>query len=98
MNSALLRALIAMMPVSLLFCGSIVLLFKSKTAPSFLQVLGAGALVMVILVHFCEALHLLLWMRWGLQNSPGHYVDLSSAILAATLFPIGYLLHAMKVT
>ena len=28
-------------------------------------------------------------MHWGMENSAGHYVDLSSAILGLTLFPVG---------
>jgi len=52
--------------------------------------------VVVILTHVYEALHLLPWMRWGLEDSPGHYLDLSSAIFALKLFLIGYLLHALE--
>lgn len=59
-----------------------------------LQVVGAGSLVVVIFSHLCEALHLLPWMGWGLEHSPGHYVDLLSAVLGATLFPLGYLVDA----
>ena len=73
-----------------------VLFFRGKTASCFLQVLGAGGLVVVILTHVCEALHLLPWMRWGLEDSPGHYLDLSSAIFGLKLFLIGYLLHALE--
>jgi hypothetical protein len=61
----------------------------------FLQILGAGCLVVVVLTHICEALHLFPWMDWGLEDSVGHYVDLSSAVLGLTLFPVGYLLHAL---
>ena len=73
-----------------------VLLFREKTASRVLQVVRAGSLVVVILTHVCEALRLLSWMGWGLENSPGHYLDLSSAGLGVTLFPIGYVLHALK--
>jgi hypothetical protein len=34
-------------------------------------------------------------MKLGLENSPGHYLDLASALVALTLFPIGYLVHAV---
>jgi hypothetical protein len=40
-------------------------------------------------------LHVMPWMQWGMQHSIGHYLDLSSAILAFTLFPAGYLLQAL---
>ena len=34
-------------------------------------------------------------MGWGLPNSPGHYLDLLSAILAGVLNPLGLLGHLM---
>ena len=34
-------------------------------------------------------------MRWGSELSVGHYLDLVSAVLGLTLFPIGYLLHEL---
>ena len=48
--------------------------------------------MLVVLTHLCEALHLFPWMRWGSEHSIGHYLDLWSAVLGLTLFPIGYLL------
>ena len=95
MNVTLLRALLALVPTCLLFSGSVVLLYKRKTVWSFLQLIGAGCLVIVALTHVSEALDLLLWMHWGLEDSFGHYLDLSSAVLGLTLFPTGYLLHAL---
>jgi len=49
----------------------------------------------VVLAHICEALHLFPWMHWGDEHSVGHYLDLASAILGFTLFPLGYLLHVL---
>lgn len=95
MNVAFLKALVALVPACLLFYGSMVLFLREKTAPCVLQVVGAGGLVVVVFTHVCEALQLLPWMGWGLENSPGHYLDLSSAVLGVTLFPIGYFLHAL---
>ena len=60
--------------------------------------LGAGCLVVVVLTHLREALHLLPWMHWGLEHSAGHYLDLGSAVLGLTLFPIGYLLRLQSGT
>jgi hypothetical protein len=34
-------------------------------------------------------------MHWGLEDSFGHFLELSSAGLGLTLFPIGYLLDAL---
>ncbi len=95
MNVTLLKALAALLPAGILFSGSVVLFFRGKTVCSFLQVLGAACLVVVVLTHVSEALHLLPWMHWGLQHSVGHYLDFWSAVLGLTLFPIGYLLDAL---
>jgi hypothetical protein len=95
MNVTLLKALVALVPACILFSGSAVLFFKGKSTSSFLQLLGAGCLVVVVLTHLCEALHLFPWMHWGDEQSVGHYLDLGSAVLGITLFSVGYLLHAL---
>jgi hypothetical protein len=94
MNVTLIKGLVALVPACMLFSGSVVLFFGGKTVSSFLQLLGAGCLVVVVLTHICEALHLLPWMHWGLEHSVGHYLDLWSAVLGLTLFPVGFLFHA----
>ena len=95
MNVTLLKALVALVPACILFSGSSVLFFRGKTVCSCLQLLGAGCLAMVVLTHVCEALHLFPWMHWGSEHSVGHYLDLWGAVLGLTLFPIGYLVHAL---
>jgi hypothetical protein len=95
MNANLLKGLIALIPASLLFSGSIIVLSKGKTVASYLQLLGAGCLVLVAICHIFEGLHLLPWMNWGLQYTVGHYVDLWSAVIGLTLFPLGYFFHAL---
>jgi hypothetical protein len=95
MNITLVTALVALAPVCMLFSGSAVMFFREKRVPSFLQLLGAGCLGVVVLAHICEALDLFPWMHWGDEHSVGHYLDLGSAILGLTLFPLGYLLHVL---
>ena len=95
MNATLSKALVALVPAGILLVGSVLLFLRERTLGSFLQLLGAGCLVMVVLTHLCEALHLFPWMQWGLEHSVGHYLDLWSALLGLTLFPVGYLLHAL---
>lgn len=95
MNVTLLKALIALVPASMLLCGSAVFFSRRKAASTLLQLLGAGALVVVALVHVSEGIRLFPWMNWGLEDSVGHYLDLDSAILGLTLFPLGYLLCAL---
>jgi hypothetical protein len=97
MNAAtLLKALLGLVPASMLFSGSFILFRRRRTISSFLQILGAGCVVVVVLTHIFEALRVFSWMRWGGDNSVGHYVDLSSALLALALFPAGYLLYAVS--
>jgi hypothetical protein len=96
MNATLLKALVALVPLCMLFCGSVLLFFRGRTVCSFLQLLGAGCLVVVALTHVCEAVHLFPWMNWGLEHSVGHYLDFWSAVLGLTLFPSGYLCHALN--
>ena len=62
----------------------------------FLQLLGAACLVVVVLAHLFEALHLFPWMNFGHPHSIGRYLDFWSAVLGLTLFPVGYLLHALR--
>lgn len=81
-------------PVALLLVGSAVLFLRMRTVSSLLQLLGAGGTMVVVLAHVAEAFHLLPGMNWGLEHSPGHYLDLASAVMGAALFPVGYLLHA----
>ena len=95
MNDTLAKALAAFVPASVLFVGSMVLRRRERTAGSFLQVLGAGCLVVVVLTHVSEALQLFPWML-GLKHSAGHYLDLVSAVLGLALFPLGYLLNNLR--
>jgi hypothetical protein len=95
MNVILVKGLVALVPSCMLLFGSGVLFVRGKTVSSFLQLLGAGCLVLVVLAHICEAVNLFPVMHWGLEHSVGHYLDLSSAILGLILFPVGYLLYAI---
>jgi len=95
MNVPFYKALVALLPVSLLLSGSAIMWLRGKTLYQFIQLLGAGCLVLVVLTHVCEALHLLPGMHWGLEHSAGHDLDLAAAVLGITLFPVGYLLQAL---
>ncbi len=81
MNPTLLKGLVALIPVGVLLTGSIILFCKRRAASSFLQLLGAASLMIVVFCHISEGLHLFPRMNWGLQQSIGHYIDLWSAIL-----------------
>jgi hypothetical protein len=94
MNAILFKALIIAIPTFMLLAGSSISFTRRKTIPNFLQLIGAGCLLIVVVTHVCEAVHLLPSMSWGQPNSVGHYLDLSCAVLALTFFPTGYLLDA----
>jgi len=64
--------------------------------PLLFQLIGTAGLMIVVLSHLCEGLGLFPWMGWGLERSIGHYLDLSAAIVGLALFPLGYLLNAIK--
>src|SRR5215467_4675239 len=95
MNDTLFKAVLALVPASMLFAGSVVFLSTRKTVGSFLQVIGAGCMIGVVITHIFEALHLFAWLHWGLEYSVGHYLDFWCAILGVTLFPVGYFFHAL---
>ncbi|SRR6266404_4792681 len=86
---------IALVPVSMLLYGSVVLFRTTQSVWVSLQLIGSAFLAMVVLTHICEALAIFHWMRWGLKDSMGHYLDLASAVLGLTLFPTGYCLYAL---
>ena len=77
------------------------LFFESNERPGvnvvwrFLQLFGAACLIIVVLTHVAEALHPFPGMGWGQPDSPGHYLDLVSAILGCTLLLIGLLGSAL---
>jgi len=96
MNVTLVKGLVALAPTCVLLSGSAILFFRGKTVCSFLQVFGAGCLVVVVLTHLSEALHLFPWMRWGHADSVGHYLDFWSVVLGLAAFPAGYLCDAFS--
>ena len=96
MNDTLLKALVVLAPAAMLLVGSLALFRRDRTTYPLLQLLGAASLVVVVLTHIFEALHAFPSMGWGQENSAGHYIDLCSVVVAAALFPTGYLLHALR--
>jgi hypothetical protein len=88
-------SLTALVPAGMLFVGCVVLFLKEKTFAYFLQLIGAGCLVVVVLAHLFEAFHLFPSMHWGREHSVGHYLDFWSAVLGLSVFPAGYLLHSL---
>jgi hypothetical protein len=46
---------------------------------------GCACLLVMVLTHVAERVHILPGMGWGLPNSRGHYLDLISAIAGVAL-------------
>ena len=83
-------ALVAIgIPVFALLCGSVLLFAKEKSISSFLQVVGAGCLVIVVLTHICEALGCLLGCTGG--SNPASAITSISGVLPSVshCFPEG---------
>jgi len=53
--------------------------------PRVLTWTGGGFLLVVVLTHIAERCQVLPGMGWGLPNSPGHYLDLFSAVAGIAL-------------
>lgn len=63
---------------------------KERSTGALVQLLGAAFLVVVIFCHAAEAFRLFPAMGWGRPDSPGHYLDLVSAVAGLALLSLGY--------
>jgi formate hydrogenlyase subunit 3/multisubunit Na+/H+ antiporter MnhD subunit len=70
-NPKLEKAVVLAPPVALLLGFSIVRIARARTLSAFLQLLGTGCLIVVVLTHVAEALHVLPSMGWGEPHSIG---------------------------
>ena len=64
---------------------------RTHATGPLLEVVGAAGWAMLGVTHICEGLHVLPRMRWGIEGSPGHYLNLAS-LLVGLLLPLGYVL------
>jgi len=62
---------------------------SAMTVGRWLLSLGLACLAVVVVTHIAEKLELFPVMGWGLPNSPGHYIDLASAVPGGTLLIAG---------
>ena len=58
-----------------------------------LALAGCLCWLVVVLAHVAERWRLWPGMGWGLPNSPGHYLDLASAIAGAVLLLAAFLVR-----
>jgi hypothetical protein len=61
----------------------------------FMQFAGTACLAMVALTHVAERFEMFSIMGWGLPDSPGHYLDLVSAIIGCASLPAGLIGYAI---
>ncbi len=54
-----------------------------------LLLVGFVCLAIVVFTHIAETLHVFPRMGWGLPDSPGHYLDFTSAVLGCALLIAG---------
>jgi hypothetical protein len=78
-------------PVFVLFIGSAIMFARDKTAWRLVRLFGSLCFIVVVLSHVAETFQWLPAMGWGLPDSPGHYLDLFSAILGTILLSLSYL-------
>jgi uncharacterized membrane protein len=93
MNVTLIKAAVASVPVMAILSYAVIMFQRRQSVWSAVQLTGAAGFAVVVVAHICEALHLLPSFGWGQEQSVGHYIDLSSAILGITLLPVGYMFH-----
>ena len=58
--------------------------------------LGFAFLLIAVRTHVAESLHVFPGMGWGSPDSPGHYLDLVSAVLGSMFLIAGLALHVVK--
>ena len=57
-----------------------------------LLLFGFVCLAIVVFTHIAETLHVFPDMGWGLPDSPGHYLDLVSAVLGCMFLIAGIMI------
>jgi hypothetical protein len=96
MNVTSEKALVVAVPVATLLGLSVARFARAQTPSALLQLLGAGCLIVVVLIHVAEALHLFPSMGWGEPDSVGHYTDLASAAVGITLLSGAFVVHLAR--
>jgi hypothetical protein len=77
------------------FVVSAVQFAKERPVWNCLRLIGAAFLLVVVVSHLAEQFQWLAWMGWGLADSPGHYIDLVSAVVGVGLFAGGFLVWSV---
>lgn len=97
MSATLIRAVIDLLVMSMIGTVAGGAFLQTRATSSLLVLIGATGWGMVGVTHICEGLHILSWMRWGIEGSPGHYLNLTS-LAVGLLLPLGYVLALRRRT
>ncbi len=68
---------------------------RGRSTAARLLLLGAACLVVVVLTHVAEALHIFAFMGWSQPDGAGHYRDLTGTIQGCMLLAAGLLAAAL---
>ncbi len=93
MNPTLAKAIAALVLMGSVCVVTARAFLRTRATGSLLELVGAAGLAMLGVTHLCEGLHLLRWMRWGIEGGPGHYLNLASLATGLVLFTMGYVLN-----
>ncbi len=69
--------------------------FRGVAIWRFMQLAGIACLAIVVFTHVAERFEMFPIMGWGLPGSPGHYLDLASAIIGCALLAAGLIGYAI---
>ena len=90
----LLSEAIVLVPFALLLIGSIGLLWKAKTFPTVLQLIGAGCMFALTLMNFLRELQLKAGINLGFKAAGADKGLVPLYFLGITCFTVGYMFHA----
>ena len=79
------RVIVAFVFVVCFVMFSMARVLRRRTPSSGMQLGGAICQAIVVATHVAEAMHVFPAMGWGKPDSPGHYLDLTSAALGTVL-------------
>jgi hypothetical protein len=94
MNMTIVVAVLIGVPISLLFVLATRRFVRIRTLSGLFLMIGSASLLVMVLTHVAEGLHLFPFMGWGQHHSLGHYLDLLSVyagiafLVAASLCPL----------
>ena len=84
------RVIVISIPILIAFGASAIAFVRERTPIALVQLAGAVCLLVVMFAHISEAFGLLPSMDWGQPNTPGHFIDLVSAVTGVILLAVGY--------